>query len=156
MSALLFLSYLECSCTSSGGFTTHLGVFHHSKWHDSLPYSISFIHPFILFILLCTTFHSILCLSLLFNFSFYIVFLYLAPCLNFAPHHHLHHTIVSLCPLEVNLHAYLTTWLSSCPVGIFFEFLTIFYLKQKLINKVQPIKCTILKSTHNNEGLGLS
>jgi len=28
----------------------------------------------------------------------------------------------SLCPLEVNLHTYLTTWLSSCPIGIFFGF----------------------------------
>jgi len=54
----------------------------------------------------------------------------------------------SLCPLEVNLHTYLTTWLSLCPVGIFFGFFTILWLKSKTKNKVQTIKCAILKSTH--------
>ena len=39
-------------------------------------------------------------------------------------HHHLIFCF-SLCPLEVNIHNYLTIWLSSCPVGIFFGFITI-------------------------------
>ena len=33
-------------------------------------------------------------------------------------------------------------------VIVFFGFLATFYLNQKLINKVQTIKCAILKSTH--------
>ena len=56
-------------------------------------------------------------------FSFGLSILYI---LNSVPLHHLHLIIVfSLCPLEVNLHTYLTSWLSSCLVEIFFGFLTI-------------------------------
>ena len=39
--------------------------------------------------------------------------------------------LFSIFSLEVNIHTYLTTWLSSRPMGIFFGFLTIFYLKIK-------------------------
>ena len=89
---------------------------------------------------------------LLFLFGFSILLLSII-CFNSAPLHHHHHIIVfCFYPLEVNFHTYLTTWLNSCPVGIFFEFLTIFCLKiKKTINKVQPIKCAILKSTHINK-----
>jgi len=48
---------------------------------------------------------------------------------------------------EVNLHTYLTTWLSSCLVGIFpRSHLT--FAKIQIINKVSPLKWTNLKSTH--------
>jgi len=67
---------------------------------------------------------------------------------NSAPQHQHHIIVFFLCPLEENLHTYLSTWLSSCPVAIFYGFLIIFYLNQKIINKVQSIKCAILKSTH--------
>jgi len=88
---------------------------------------LSYLFSIFLFFIAPSSF--ILRLVIFFCYSIYI-FIYLVPYFNFAPHHHLHHIIVFyLCPLEVNLHTYLTTWLSSCPVGIFFGFLTIFYLK---------------------------
>ena len=118
-------SYLECLCTSSGGssplilesLTTPSGVttiiIHKLplSLHLFLPYAISISSYIIVFFFFLFDF-SILLLSII--------------CFNFAALHHHHHIIMfSLCPLEVNLHTYLTTWLSSCPVRIFFGFLTI-------------------------------
>ena len=54
----------------------------------------------------------------------------------------------SFCSLEVNLHTYLTTWLSSCLVGIFFGFSHCIAKKSTIINKSNQLKCAILKSTH--------
>ena len=67
---------------------------------------------------------------------------------NSATLHHLHYILCFfLLPLEVNFHTYLTTWLSSCLVGIFpRSHLTI--SKIQIINKVSPLKWTNLKSTH--------
>jgi len=88
------------------------------------PSSYKLLFPFIFLfsIALCYSVH--LCLFGFHLLSFpYMLF-------NSAPLHHHHHIIVfSIFPLEVNLHTYLTTWLSSCPVGILFGFLTIFCLK---------------------------
>jgi len=68
---------------------------------------------------------------LLFLFGFYILLFFII-CFNFVPLHH-HHNIImfSFYHLELNLHTYLTTWLSSCLVRIFSEFLTILCLKMK-------------------------
>ena len=54
----------------------------------------------------------------LYCFPFHLCSLILTP----SPHHH--HLILcfSLYPLELNIHTNLTTWLSSCPVRIFFGF----------------------------------
>jgi len=49
--------------------------------------------------------------------------------------------------LKVNLHTYLTTWLSSCPVGIFPRSHHII-AKISIISKVSPLKWNHLKSTH--------
>ena len=61
--------------------------------------------------------------------------------------------LFSFFPLKVNLHTYLTTWLSSCPVGIFPRSHTII-AKIQIINKVSPLKWTTLKSTHIRAWLG--
>ena len=55
--------------------------------------------------------------------------------------------VVSFWLLEVNLHTYLTTWLSSCPVGIFSRSHTIIVKIQNHKQSV-TIKWTTLKSTH--------
>jgi len=52
-----------------------------------------------------------------------------------------------LLPLEVNLHTYLTIWLSSCPVGIFSRSHTLI-VKIQIINKVSSLKWATVKSTH--------
>ena len=51
-------------------------------------------------------------------------------------------------PLEVNLHTYLTTWLSSCPVGIFPRSHLIF-AKIQIINKVSPLKWKSKINSHH-------
>ena len=68
---------------------------------------------------------------LLFLFGFHILLLSII-YFNSSPLNYHHHIVVfSLCPLEVNLHTYLTIWLRSCPMRIFFRFLAIFYSKIK-------------------------
>ena len=139
------VSYLECVSISSGGslileFPT-LQVL-----CSSFPISISFLH---------------LIFSITFHFTFYFLHYFLV-CVFFPFSHLLHsllhfmlfsfrpciiHTILlsfSLCPSKVNLHTYLTTWLISCPVGIFLEF-SPYIAKSKIINKSNQIKCAILK-----------
>jgi len=95
----------------------------HSKWRvqlSSIPISIlSFIScsisPLLNFSLcLCSYFppFSIRSLS-----SYYVSFHALS-----IPHHTSsspYNAFFLFFPLKVNLHTYLTTWLSSCPVGIF-------------------------------------
>ena len=51
-------------------------------------------------------------------------------------------------PLEVNLHTYLTTWLNSCPVGIFPRFHH-FIVKISILSKVSHLKWNHLNSTHH-------
>ena len=131
-----------------------VAAIHHSSW--SLPplqvawppsLSIKFLYLFISTFLAPFPFLLYSCV-LLFLFGFYILLLSII-CFNSAPLHNHHHIIVfSLCPIKVNLHTYLTSWLSLCPVRIFFGFITIFCLKIKTINKVQSIKCALLKATH--------
>ena len=91
----------------------------------------------------------LLCYSL--PFGFYLFFLPSYMFFIFA-HHHLHHHIIvfSLCPLEVNLHTYLTTFklVKFVSSGNLLWVSHHILLKIKTINKVQPIKCVILKSTH--------
>ena len=129
-----FGSYLKSSSTSSGGSsplilepsTIPSGVI-------TCSFSISFLHPFIFFLSYLRHFpFPFYVLVLLFTIRFLSCFL-LSYMFFIFTHHHLHHHIIvfSLCPLDVNLHTYLTTWLSSCPVRIFFGFLTIFLLKNK-------------------------
>ena len=115
--------------------TVQVAALHHSswsspssKWHDSLLHSpIIFLHFFTFSfpslhhsssIFLCSFFSSFTI-----RFTYYSCFL-----LFFLNYHHLI-LCFSLCPLEVNLHTFLTTWLSSCVVGIFFGFLTIIVKK---------------------------
>ena len=122
-----------------------VATLHHSSW--SLPplqvawpqaSSISFLYLFISSFLAPFPFLLYSCV-LLFLFDFSILLLSII-CFNFALLHHHHHIIVfSLWPLEVNLHTYLTTWLSSCPVGIFYSFLTII-INPKIINKSETHK----------------
>ena len=122
----------------------------HSKWRVQL-FSITI---------------SILPLSFLsFPYAtYYLCFLYLF-CLIFSirfpscyhvsfpvfyiPHHTSFspYNVFFLLPLEVNLHTYLTTWLSSCPVGIFPRSHHII-VKISIISKVSPLKWNIIKSTH--------
>ena len=117
-------SYLGCLCTSSGGSSPL--ILESPITPSGVTTTIIHKHPLSLHLFLpCTI--SIL----LFLFDFSILLLSII-CFNYAPLHHHHHIIVFyFCPLEVNLHTYLTTWLSSCSVGIFFGFLTIFCLNKK-------------------------
>jgi len=107
-------------------------LFHHSswssffsKWRDNPSSSISFLHPFLCLSSFCTTFpFPLYVIMLFFYFGFHLSFFILCS-FHFASYlyHHNHQICVfSLCPLEVNLHTYLTTWLSSCLMGIFFGF----------------------------------
>ena len=57
------------------------------------------------------------------------------------------YNVFFLLPLEVNLHTYLTTWISSCPVGIFPRS-HLRFAKIQIINKVSLLKWINLKSTH--------
>ena len=122
---------LECSLFVGlilGVCALQVTALHHSSW-SLTPLqvvwrpssSISFLYLFISSFLAPFPFILYSCV-LLFLFGFSILLLS-SICFNFVPLHHHHHIIVfSLFPLEVNLHTYLTTWLSSCLVGIFFGF----------------------------------
>ena len=111
-------------------FTTHLGVSFPSKWSDHTLPSISISSSF-LFFTIPISFPSYDHVFL-FSLFWFLCYLSFHLCsLIFTPHLIL---CFSLCPLEVNLHTYLTTWLSLCPMGIFFGFLTII-VNPKNINK---------------------
>ena len=122
-------SYLGCLCTMWWLFTNYLGVSSPSKWCDSLFHKDLLISsPFCFsFIFLTPFFHTFSHLCLAF---FNIICFFSCPLYPHL-HHHNHHICVFFFPLKVNIHTYLTTWLSSCLVEIFFGFLTIFCLKQK-------------------------
>jgi len=103
-------------------FTTYLGVSSPSKWRDS--YSHKHLLIFFFVFLFFSLHHSSILLFIIvwFSSSSYVSF----HALYFRTYIIIIFTIIvfSLCPLEVNLHTYLTTWLSSCQVRIFFGFLT--------------------------------
>ena len=132
LSLLEFRTYLECS-------VPQVPALHHSSW-SILPIQVAW-PPFIILSFSSLSsfyFSSFAPFSLYFMFLYHLFLfgfhlLYLPYMLfNSAPFHHQHHIILfSLCPLEVNLHTYITTWLSSCPVGISFGFVIIFCLKIK-------------------------
>ena len=74
------------------------------------------------------------------HFCFHHVIVFPFMPFNFHTMHHCHLIMwFSFLPLEVNLHTYLTTWLSSCPVGIFPRSYHIF-VKIQTISKVSPLK----------------
>ena len=116
--------YLECVSISSGDFSSLILEFPTLQVAcSSFPISISFLHlifsiPFhfaiyiLLYVLVCGFFHSVVFIHPLLP-----LFLNSAPCIIITLF-----LWFSLCPSEVNLHTYLTTWLSSCPVGIFVGF----------------------------------
>jgi len=105
-------------------FTTHLGVSTPSKWRDSLfhkhllissPFLFFFPFPYAIIPYFCSFMFGFLHhLVLLFHVLYFCTFIIIIIIFVF-----------SFFPLEVNLHTHLTTWLSSCQVGIFFGFLTI-------------------------------
>ena len=141
-------SYLECVNTSSvGSFTTHLGVPPSPSGMTSLLFPKASLNLLIFFVFVSIPFY----IFLLFTIRSSIIFVSFCSSI-------LHLIIItlylcfSLCSLEVNLHTYLTTWLCSCQVGIFFGFLTII-VNPKIINKSATHKCAILKSTHINSSL---
>jgi len=118
------LEWFESSQVAT--FNTYLGGKPHSKWRD--PFSIH--HISICFLRLFHFFHysnlSLCSYVLIFfhcQFGFYHDFMFPLMFIKFLPFIINHEILVFfLCPLEVNLHTYLTTWLSLCPVGIFFGF----------------------------------
>ena len=131
-----------------------MAALHHSSWKLpsfqvawSIFHSISFLSSFS-FSFFYYAFYNFISICL-FVLHFFIrsssCFLPSYVILIFTPHH-CHHLILwfSLCPLEVNFHTYLTTWLSSCLVGIFFGFLTII-VNPKFINKRVTHKMCNLK-----------
>ena len=105
---------------------TYHGVKPPSKWCDPPLFNhISF--SFLLSLPLFPLFHLSLCSYVLvfilcqcsvhYVLDFPSMLFYISP---FNINHHI--PVFFLCPLEVNLHTYLTTWLCPCPVGIFFGF----------------------------------
>ena len=85
--------------------------------------TISFLHLIFFSILPCAIYVICLC-SCLFHFllvtfihPLFPFFSNSAPCIIITLF-----LSFSLCPCEVNLHTYLTTWLNSCPVRIFLGF----------------------------------
>ena len=108
-------------------FVTYLGA-SHSPSGVIIPFiSINFLHPYSFHSFPFHHLHSLLCSCLcLFPFGHLLHSLLHFVPFKFHNHHHNHHIFVfSFSPLEDKLHTYLTTWLSSCPVGIFFGSLTI-------------------------------
>jgi len=97
-----------------------------SKWCGFLSFHKHLFIPFLLLFSfkLRLPFPFLLYHLLLFNFSLLVCFLVGSFVLIFAPLCIIHtiYLCFSLCPSEVNLHTYLTTWLCSCLVGIFLGF----------------------------------
>jgi len=133
LSLLKVIFVLSCECSA-----LQVAILHHSSWKfPSFQVAWSILHS-ISFVSSLYFLSSITPSIIPFPFSYlFFIFFQSSSCflpsyviLIFAPHHH-HLLIlcVSLYSLEVNLHTYLTTWLSSCPMGIFFGFLNIFCLK---------------------------
>ena len=153
MSETCVLSTLVLSCESESSSSSDP---HHLSWRSHTPSSV-FIH---------SLHHKLSCPSSLFPFFHYAIYpcvyvLFLLPFSIRSPSLYLlsfmffhfrkvysssPYLVIFLLPLEVNLHTYLTIWLSSCPVGIFPRFHAII----AKINHKQSvtIKWTNLKSTH--------
>jgi len=118
-------------CTSSGGSSSLIleapilpsGVIHLHLSLFFLPLHFPYFH---FNFLICSSFFYLVILLLP---SFLCYFYYRTSSSS-------SYIVFFLCPLEVIIRTYLTTWLSLCTVRIFFRFLTIFCLKQNLINKV--------------------
>ena len=131
LSLLLFLGFI----------TLQVAVLDHSsrsipssKWRDHISPSISFLLSLHLFFSSpCAIFIPFYDLVFFFfSFLISILFSFHLCSLNFAPRHLI--LCFSLCSLEENLHTYLTTWLSSCPMTIFIESHLTLLKNQKLIN----------------------
>ena len=137
---------LSCGCRALqvAAFTTHLGSSQPSKLHD--PSFISFPSFIFSFLINMPLIPLCVLVFILFQFGHLLHFLLHFMLFQFHNDHHNHHILCffSFCPLEVNIHTYLTTWLSSCPVGIFFGSHTI------IQNHKQSgtIIWATLKSTH--------
>ena len=121
-------SYLECNALQ-------VATLHHlswslspSKWRDtiSILHKLSLLSssfPFIPFASSLRLYSFSLCYFFSFTTrsSLYSLlhFVHLIPQSSSSSPYN---CVFPLCPLEVNLHTYLTTWLSSCLVGTFFGF----------------------------------
>jgi len=138
------------SISSGSSSFTYLGVFHPPSGviiyiilHHKLPSSHLFFS-----ILPCAIYITCLCsclchfLLVIFIHPLLPLFLISAPCITITLF-----LCFSLYPFEVNLHTYLTTWLSSCLVGIFLGF-SPQIANLKIINKSNQLKSAILNSTH--------
>ena len=128
---------------SSWRIHTPSGVFnliHHHKLHFLLPFSIHHCYLCFVFCALVFFFHFSIRFHLFHLFPFQVI--PISQHASFTPYN-----VFFLLPLEVNFHTYLTTWLSSCLVGIFPRSHHIF-AKIKIIIKVSPLKWKNLNSTH--------
>jgi len=104
-----------------GSSFTYLGVSHPPS--GVIIFTISFLNLISFSILLCAIYVTCLCsclchfLLVIFIHPLLPLFLNSAPCIIITSF-----LCFSLCHYEVNIHTYLTTWLSLCPVGIFLGF----------------------------------
>jgi len=118
-------------------------------WHPFFFHKLSSsLHLFV--ILLCHPFHSSLYYYACILFWFSLIFLHLM----FFPFSQFTFIIIitilcfSLCPLEVNLHTYLTTWLSLYPVGIFFGLSPYLLISKSLYKRVTHKICNLKINSH--------
>ena len=129
---------------------THLGEPPHSKWRvHAISIFISFLSFIFSFISITPCFVGFMFLSFfhfLFGHLHFNCFLLCSFIFRKASSSS-PYLVLSFLPLEVNLQTYLTTWLSSCSVGIFPRSHPII-AKTQIINKVSPLKWKNLKSTH--------
>ena len=148
-------SYLEWfGKLLSGGQHTHLGAHHipsgvtflthHHKFF--VPFSFHFSIPFMfcLLVLICCSWVSLIIMSMVHHLGGLDHHWYL-PCAHFNFANCISYSlylVFHLCLWKVNLHTYLTTWLSSCPVGIFL-------MSSPLIAKIQILS----KSVTINENI---
>ena len=155
MSETCVLSSLVFSCESESSSN---GDHHHLSWRSStfhvacspLSISISFLsfisssifHFSIAHCVYVLAFASIFQFGSLHHNCFFFCFFTSTTLHHFSPY-----IVFFLLPLEVNLQTYLTTWLSSCPVGILPKSHLII-AKIQITNKVSPLKWTNLKLTH--------
>ena len=136
------------ACSKWRLFTTHLGTNHPSKWRNHHHSFISFLYLKFSFLSSSNTPFFIIPLYVLVFFIYYsIIILFFKFCKSSSSS--LYNCVFSFCSLEENLHTYLTTWLSSCPVTIFFELITIF-VNPKIINKSETSKmCNPKTNSHH-------
>ena len=137
------------SISSGGSSFTYLGVSHPpSGVIICTIFTISFLHLMSFSILPCAIYVTCLCsclchfLLVIFIHPLLSLFLNFTPCIIITLF-----LCFSLCPFEVHIHTYLTTWLSLCPVRIFLGF-SPSIANLIIINKSNRLKYAILKSTH--------